>query len=666
MLQLKSSLTPSLLVTLIQDIVSGSTANYAFLNDDSSAFVSTHEVIFDSDKEIVDFATDTKTILSSFFNKDVPAGRINNNSEASYTTFISLFTTQAGIVRIVWLNGKILSMLIGSKPLIVLPVKEGNKAVVPTKFAAYYFGFSEDSVAGKALTDTDKEALMNIPSSAWLVSKHRYGSGAIPNNPDSSKSFSVAEGYIRHGSIEKVSGIDDLFLLSYPKPNSNLFQSGGSWGSGLPALSRIMANFEYFDLIETPLVCSGEWSRWRDSENSLFLVKPDLDELLNNNKYYRFSFKTMTKFEALKRGAKDRDTISKKYGVFTEEDQKKYYDNPRYDVIFSEDKSMFFVAKSDKLKATALQTKITKSLREDFIEFLNWIGYFQFTADLEPGLLADSFISSKLVQAASVSWLDNVEDLLKSKQSNLLTGATECFRSLYMNETSGTITPLQNDHVFQSVFGKFMQASSYNRGPGDPIRLLRSNNRMLTFNKKFSLDVNLPASMLNFIRGVDIGNIYDSNRIYFKAEHDVSSFLSGNFLLSDETEQEIERVLKGYTEVVNNQKSIASWHLEYSDTLKKTQLLKTCVTLSPEALAIFNSVATLTSPTDILSWLELSKDHFTKTLPEQLTSKFGSRIASKQRIASLINTGIEYYMTILSAAEPFSNKLLNVSDDTGE
>ena len=104
--------------------------------------------------------------------------------------------------------------------------------------------------------------------------------------------------------------------------------------------------------------------------------------------------------------------------------------------------------------------------------------------------------------------------------------------------------------------------------------------------------------------------------------------------------------------------------------INQGQLLKTCMTLSPEALTIFNSVANLSTPTDILSWLELSKEHFTQVLPQQLINKYTSAgITDVTQLSNLITLGIEYYMALLSSAEPFSNKLLSADDspeETGE
>ena len=664
MTQLKSNLDPELLFNLIDDIAKGSASDYTFLNTGEKVYVSTHEVLFEEDKEINKFSVDTKDLLSSFFGKKVPVSRSNygSNSEAQYSTFVSLFTTQAGTVRLVWLDGKILSMLIGSKPLGIMKDKEN-----PITFSPYYFGFSPDSKANLSLTDEDKAALMALPQSSWLVAKNRHNK-VSQNNPESSKSMSIANGYIRHGSVEKVQDINDLFFLMYPKPTSNFFTEGGTWGSGLPSLCKLMHKFEYNELMDTQLITTGEWSRYRDYDNSAFMASKDISHFLDNKLYYRFSFKSMVEFEKMRAGAQTKDLIARKYAVFNADDKKKYFDNPRYDVIHSADKTMFFVRKSDKLKATALQTRITKSLREDFIQFLNWIGYYQLAADLEPTVMAETFMPVKLADLKNATWLGAGALALAQQKDKLIELATEEYRSLYMNESSSTTTPLQSDDIFKCVFAAQMRNLNYhNRNGHDPDRLLthKYDKQIFSFNKKFGLDINLPCVLLSYARGIANNQYSDNNRVFYKAPHTLMSFLTTNFLLSDAVEQAFEKVVKDSSEQSGTVFAINTWHLEYHDDLKQGQLLKTCVTLSPESLAIFNSVASLTTPTDILSWLELSKDYFVNELPSRLETKFGNTIGSKEQISTLLGTGIDYYMTILSAAEPFSNKLLN-TEEIGE
>ena len=197
---------------------------------------------------------------------------------------------------------------------------------------------------------------------------------------------------------------------------------------------------------------------------------------------------------------------------------------------------------------------------------------------------------------------------------------------------------------------------------------MRSNAfiNFLSFNKKFSLNITLIDLLSAFVRGTDEVLIGNYNEIYYPSQNALMSFLTTNFLLSDKIEQHIEKsLLSSQSKLNNNMNGISSWKIN-NDDLKEGQLLKTCVTLSPEGTAIFSSVANISTPTDIMSWLELSKDHFTKKIPAQLVAKFGNKIADYKRIHSLITTGIEYYQIILSAAEPFSNKLNTSSEGEDE
>jgi hypothetical protein len=670
MTQLNSNFTLALLHQLITDVASGAAHDYTFLDEKVAGpvYVSTHEAVFDADSEVNQFTVATQTFLTKAFGRTVPKSRHNSN-EAQYSTFASLFSTQASIVRILWLHGKVLSILVGSKPLMIM----GKEKIDSLTYSPYYFGFSPDSKANLQLSDTDKELLMTLSQANWFVSRQRMG--VVPNNPDSSKSINIAEGYIRHGGIEKVYESDDLYYLLYPKPNGNFFTSGGSWGSGLPSLAKMMSDFEYNDMLDTQLLCTGEWNRYRDYDNSVFLDVKDITPNVDNKTYYRFSFNSMEVFEGSRRAVTAKDLITRKYSIFTPEDTKKYVDNPRYDVVHSPDKSMFYVCRSDKLKATALQTRITKSLREDFIRFLNWIGYYQLAADLDPAML-DTFVPVKLIDAAKAHWAEPAQLTLANLKSQIFNFATTEYKSLYMGDSGGTVTLLDNCSMFDSVFKQHnnSQQRYSDREHFDPAYMLKpldqgysnTRNSIFAFNKKFSLDINIIYILGAFTDMIDpLRMSHDYQRIHYTKPDHVVSFLSTNFIISDQIESRIQGILGNNSDRTSTVKSLPYWHFNYNEMTTSGQLLKTCMTLSPEALAIFNSVATLTTPTDIMSWLELSREHFTKALPEALVAKYGTTIASAKRISAILNTGIEYYMTILSAAEPFSNKMLG-TDETGD
>ncbi|MCI4437627.1 MAG: hypothetical protein JHC33_12545 [Ignisphaera sp.] len=671
MSQLTSNLTPSSLFTLIKDVVEGTASSYTFLPVEvtGEAHVSTHEVIFDSDGEIATFTLGAQEYLTTLFGKKVPKGR-GGSSDPAYSIFASLFTSQSGIVRILWLHGKILSVLVGSKPFTIV----GEKKNDPIIYSAYNFGFSPDSKAGLSLSQEDKDLLMALPMASWPTMKQKPGMN--PNNPDANKSLSVAYGYLRHGSVEKVVDKPDLFYLAYPKSTSNFFTSGGSWGSGLPSLVANMSKFEYGDLLDTQSLTTGEWNRYREYDNNVFMASKDISANLSQRTFFRFSFNSIEEFEKSKKavaGKNAKDLITRKYSVFTQEDTKKYFDNPRYDIVFSPDQSMFYVCRSDKLKATALQTRITKSLREDFIRFINWIGYYQLCADLDPANMANSFVTVKLMDAKLANWAEPCQMTLKTLKNSIVKSASAKYKELYMSESSGVVNVLSNLEIFNSVFKQ--HNASQDRYSDikefDPYRMLNpistNDNNLLSFNKKFSLNISLIALMQAFSRGTNVNTFADYSRIYYSSVPNVMSFLTTNFLVSDKIEKKIEGVLSSNADNNNGRgmQSVNYWHFNYIDELKEDQLFRTCMTLSPEAVAIFNSVATLTTPTDIMSWLELAREHFTVVLPQQLVDKYGDKVAPASRISAILNAGIEYYSLILSAAEPFSNKMLN-TDETGD
>jgi hypothetical protein len=672
MSQLTSNLNPTQLFELIKAVVEGTAASYTFLPVEitGEVYVSTHETAFEADKNISDFTELAHPYLKDLFGKVFPKGR-GGSSDPNYSIFASLFSIQAGLTRILWLHGKVLSVLVGSKPFVIISEKKDD----PIIYSAYNFGFSPDCAAAQALTQEDKDLLMTLPISNWPTAKQKNG-GLTPMNQDAQKSLSVAHGYLRHGSIEKVIGIDDLFYLAYPKSTSNFFTSGGSWGSGLPLLATHMTKFEYSDLLDTQALTTGEWNRYREYDNTVFMASKDITPYLENRTYFRFSFNSMDEFEKSKQAVfkkSAKDLVTKKYSVFTQEDTKKYFDNPRYDVVFSPDKSMFYVCRSDKLKATALQTRITKSLREDFIQFINWIGYFQLCADLDPANMTQSFSPTKLIDAKLANWAEPCLMTLTTLKKQLTAQASAKYKELYMSESSGVVNVISDMNVFNSIFKQHnaSQDRYSSQVEHDPYRMLtpiHANGEclLLSFNKKFALDINLVALLQYFSRGKSSSQS-DYSRIYFADVPSVMSFLTTNFLLGDKLEKKFENILStnsdNYRDGANN--SVQSWHFNYVDEFKEGQLFKTCMTLSPEGLAIFNSVATLTTPTDILSWLELSKDHFINKLPFLLSKKYGKTIASPERIQAIISAGIEFYSTILSAAEPFSTKMLN-TDETGD
>jgi hypothetical protein len=127
--------------------------------------------------------------------------------------------------------------------------------------------------------------------------------------------------------------------------------------------------------------------------------------------------------------------------------------------------------------------------------------------------------------------------------------------------------------------------------------------------------------------------------------------MTTNFILSTSVENTLEKKLgamESYGAITSKMKATPFWSFQYEDDLKDGQLLRTMVHLSPEALMIFNSVANLATPTDIISWLELAKDYFITTLPQLLVAKYGGAIATEAQISDAMYTGIEYYLTIQS------------------
>lgn len=679
MTQLSSNLTTVELQRLIKDVVAGSASHYTFLDNPTSAYVSMHEVITNNDKEVIEFTKNMSAYFTDVFGKVVTGFRYGE-LEAGYSIFCSLFRAQAGIVRILWLNNKILSVLVGSKPPRIAPEKSvstqrNSVTVMPPAdtYAAYYFGFAPDSIADLSLTDDDKAALMALPPTSWLVSHDKTATS--PVFPEPHRSIGVSEGYLRHGSIEKFVGSDDIRFLVYPKASNNFFQTGGSWGSGIPELVSNMADFDYSDLLNTQLL-TGDYNSGRSYSNTCFMSVRDLTPYFDSKTYITFSFNAISEFYKNKSLVEGKDLIARKYSVLQDDETKKYFNNPRYDIVESADKLIFYIRKSDKLKATALQTRITKSLREDFIKFINWLGYFQIAADLEPGNLGDYVLPVKLEHAIQANWAHPALNTLSILKSKLVDGASDQYETLYMGKSLSTVTPYSASNLFNMVFGAHnSQNSRYQLEQYDPARMLRNTGKdLFSFNKKFSLDINLISVLCQFAKGNDPAYKYDHDNIVTPSAAALTSFLTTNFLLSDKLEQSFEHVaarevMGSYRNNGSNGYALSDYAFNKIDSIKDGQLLKTCVTLSPEALAIFGSVANLTSPTDILSWLELSKQHFVEVLPLRLTEKYGAKIATPSRISALLSTGIEYYTTILTAAEPYSNKLLSDddgSDETGE
>lgn len=668
MTRLKSSLNVEELSTLIHDVSTGMAHNYTFVDTTDLVSVSTHEAVFDSNAEVVQFTKSMQNFLTNFVGKKVKTSRYNDHTDPSYSIFSSFFTSQSGLVRILWLKGKVLSVLLGSKvPMIVSP---SEKSKTKFDFSPYFFGFSPDSKAALSLTDEDKALLMTIPMHSWFVTRQR--SGITPYNSDANKSMVVADGYLRHGSLEKLAGNDDTFLLVYPKQTSNLFSSGGSYGSNLPSLVRSISSFDYAELLENQVVLTGEGSRYGDSDNSIFLNLKDVSTFIDSRTYLRFSFNSITEFNDSKSAVENKDLIQRKYTVLTDEDNKKYINNPRYDLVKSSDGMFTYIRKSDKLKATALQTRITKSLREDFISFLNWVFYFQLAADLDPAHMHESFAPTVLMNMQSVSWIHRAKSAFLTKKDEIYNLANEEYRTLYMNESSGGVCPYGDISIFQHLFKEF-GSGSYHYNDTDPRRIMRyysgtSDGNCVSFNKKFSLILNLPEIMLLFARGNSHIHFEDRQRLFATSHANAMSFMTTNFMLTTAVEDTLDKKLKdlqAYGVASSKMKAVAFWSFQYEDALKDGQLLRTMVHLSPEALMIFNSVANLATPTDIISWLELAKEYFITTLPKLLVAKYGNTIASESQISDAMYTGIEYYLTILSAAEPFSNKMLN-TDETGD
>ena len=670
MTQLKSNITLLELESLITDVVAGCADDWTYLTTSDKVYISVHEALVSEDKEVVTFSTKLSKYLTKAFKKKVPAGRYENHNEAGYSSFNSLFTAQNGLVRILWLNGKILSVLVGSKPKRIIP-SSNKKEKTALKYSPSYFGFSETSDANLSLTCEDKEALMALPVVTWPVSSNE--SSVVQNNGDSGKSFSVSKNYIRHGSIEKIIGSDDLSFLVYPKPENNLFNQGGSNGSGLPGLLHMISDFTYNDMLEANLL-SGDWTRYREYDNTVFMASKDLSAYMQNSSYMRFSFNSLTSFYKSKTEVKKKDIISRKHSILIDADVKKYFDNPKYHVVFSEDKMMYYICKSDKLKATALQTRITKSMREDFISFLNWIGYFSLAADLDSTNMPECFVPVMLNDIKSANWVNKGLTNLIQHKDTLLAEASARYRELYMGEKEegGTTTLLVNggwNSLFKLAYGDCGSLNNqYNTLSTDPRSLLSfaNDSNLFSFNKKFALDVRPLNVMRTFLSGKQ-GN-RDNNKIYYAKLSDIIPFLTSNFLLSTSVEDAYEACIKQASTHYTKESHMPYWSLA-TEVTTDSQLLKTCISLSPETLAIFGSVASLSSPTDILSWLELSKDHFVVDLPKRLVAKFPSLTGDGKNLSALIENAIQYYILILSAAEPFSNKLLSpdsADDETGE
>ena len=672
MTQLKSNLTLLELEELIGNVVAGSTTDYTFLDNPGVAYVSTHEAVAEKPDDIITFSKHMSERFTTLFDKKIKPFKYDNHTEnAEYTIFNSLFTTQSGIVRILWLDNKILSIIVGSKPQRIFPPdpespKKANKANNEV-YSAHYFGLAEESDTNKALTDVNKQQLMKLPTAAWFVSDKT--SGISQRHEDSCRSIGVSKNYVRWGSLEKFVGSDDINFLMYPRNSHYFFAKGGSYGSGIPGFVNLLGKFEYLELLDTKLL-EADWNRYREYDNSYFMKDEDIiKEYSDKLDYIRFSQNSTHNFLVGQSLLKPKDLIIKKYSVLTSEDINKYKDNPRYNMVYSDDGLLFYVSKSDKLKATALQTKITKSMREEFIKFLNWIGYFQLVADLDPANMVDTFYPYRLQVIKNADWAVKALNEFPKQKYGLSALATEQYRTLYMGESTGSITPACDSTIFHTIFKQYSASSRYNILEEDPLRVLMGQYDLFSFNKKFSLNINLPSVLCSVARGNDTESMTDSSRMYFSSPSTIMSFLTTNFLLTDPVEKVFETVFKEDTQERNKQKTISHWGLGYNDNLKDGQLLKTCVTLSPEALAIFGSVATLSTPTDITSWLDLAKDHFTKVLPQQLYDKYDVLdIASAEQISNIITLGIEYYSTIFSAAIPFSNKLLSTDDssDTGE
>ena len=123
-MRLKSNLSLEELLVLINDVMTGPSAtyNYSFIDMPEVAYVSTHEAISESEQDSLLFTDKITAFLKKVFNKNINA--FSYDKTAEYSVFNNLLTTQSGLVRILWLNYKILSVLVGSKPTIILPEEE--------------------------------------------------------------------------------------------------------------------------------------------------------------------------------------------------------------------------------------------------------------------------------------------------------------------------------------------------------------------------------------------------------------------------------------------------------------------------------------------------------------------------------------------------------------
>jgi len=675
-MRLKSNLSLEELLVLINDVMTGPSAtyNYSFIDMPEVAYVSTHEAISESEQDSLLFTDKITAFLKKVFNKNINA--FSYDKTAEYSVFNNLLTTQSGLVRILWLNNKILSVLVGSKPTIILPEEEFlDKRKLKTKnngysYSPYFFGFSEASSVNNSLSEEDKEKLMALPKASWFVSEKSTFSQA---NVDSNKSMSISENYIRHGSIERNLSSDTLDFLIYPRKDTSFLNKGGSYGSCLPSLVKELSDFSYSALLNLKHL-DGESDRYRnDYANSIFINSPDIEQLIKNKSYLRISINSASDFYKLRMKERGRDIITRKHSILTDEDSQKYTDNPRYDLISSQDNLLYYVRKSDKLKATALQTRITKSLREDFISFINWLGYYQFAADLDKANLDTHFMPTNLYFMKLATWIEPAFNTFINMRNTVISVATTKYKELYLEaDYGGSVNVYRDMEIFNSVFSQYSSSNRYNIVEHDPINLLKEartiRDPLFSFNKKFSLEINIGSVLTLFSRGINESHYKETNRIFYNSPSGIISFLATNFLLSDAVEQDIEKAVSNKQRTLTHDNgTFGCSQYDYasrSEEIKNGQLLKSCITLSPEALNIFNSVATLTTPADIISWLDLSFNHFTKTLPKLLSDKYGDTIASETRISTFLALGISYYRAILSGAEPYSAKLSQEDDNS--
>ncbi len=614
---LQSNIQLYALISFLENVFIGKTDQYytaeSLLNEEFAA-VTSHEIIFSSDAEILAF--DTK--LCGMFNKYLESYNLTCRVGDSpyYSPFKSIFTTQNAKVRVLWLKGKVISVLLGNKPETLLKST--------TEYWSYNFGMSETCSTHASLSDEDKKILMGLPQNYWFT-QNEYISSSTFNKlyTDSDKSVCLSKGYFRHGSIEYDENLGLHLLINPDRLRGNIFDG----------VSSKLEHYLY--LADIGLLSSGGSYLSCNRENFTFYNTTVLDSVKNQNTYVKLEIEDLKSFVKEAYSIRDKNKVCKSAyssnsAILDNEFIAKYTNNPNYSIVYSKNNYFFYINKTDKLKITTLKTKVTKTLRENFIKVLNVLGYLEFLNSLD--------------FANSVSLVNtNTLRLMSTYSISTNNTAKETYTQYYNNLYEPQLAETSHE-----IFG-FLSVLQQ-----PPI---------LSFNKKFALTYNLSELLQSVFSHPD-----NSSWILVDNLDKLLLFITTNFIVPDEVSTFLNTftlstiiVRRGHADK-DGIPAVRNYRL-HSEPISTERTIKSCMTLSDQGQKILNSVGTLTSPSDIITWLELCKTYFVTTLPAELNVKFPNAV-SIDSLSNNIKTYINNYINLLQIEEPMYNNLYAVSEDS--